>query len=231
MMRRYMADNESQLKQKFTESGRSLEQLHQSYRQEFLAQVFIQQKLAERQKVELPDMLKYYNEHMNDKTFHRDATVTWRELVVEKGRHPDPADARKKAEDLLARLNRGEDFATLARTESEGPSRARAEGGLMQTSPGSYAVELVNAALASLPLNRVSPILEGPTSLHIVRVEARREAGPATFEELQDQIRRRILTEKIVKARSTFISKLRRDTPISTIFDGTESDPTAPEVQ
>ena len=69
----------------------------------------------------------------------------------------------------------------------------------MQTSPGSYAVESVNAALASLPLNQVSPILEGPTSLHIVRVEARREAGPATFEELQDQIRRRIMTEKIVE--------------------------------
>ena len=72
MMRRYMVDNEAQLRQKFTESGRSLEALHQSYRQEFLAQVFIQQKLADRQKVELPDMLKYYNEHMNDKSFHRD---------------------------------------------------------------------------------------------------------------------------------------------------------------
>src|SRR3954464_1329594 len=116
---------------------------------------------------------------MNDKSFHCDATVTWRELVVEKGRHTDPADARKKAEDLLARLGRGEDFASLARTESEGPSRVRAEGGLMQTSPGSYAVESVNSALASLPLRQVSPILEGPSSLHIVRVEARRDAGPA----------------------------------------------------
>jgi peptidyl-prolyl cis-trans isomerase SurA len=99
----------------------------------------------------------------------------------------------------------------------------------MQTQPGSYAVETVNTALASLPLGRVSPVLEGPTSLHIVRVEERREAGPASFEEIQDQIRRRILTEKLVKARTTFLAKLRRDTPISTIFDGTESDPNAPE--
>jgi peptidyl-prolyl cis-trans isomerase SurA len=231
MMRRYMVDNETQLRQKFTETGRSLEAIHQSYRQEFLVQVFIQQKLADRQKVELPEMLKYYNEHMNDKSFHRPATITWRELVIEKGRYPDPADARNKAEGLLARLKRGEDFATLARTESEGPSRIRAEGGLMETSPGSNAVESVNAALASLPLNAISPILEGPTSLHIVRVEARREAGPATFMEVQDQIRRRITTEKIVKARSTFLAKLRRDTPISTIFDGTESDPNAPDAQ
>lgn len=231
MMRRYMVDNVNQLRQKLTESGRSLESLHQSYRQEFLAQVFIQQKLSARQKVELPEMLEFYSDHMNDKSFHRGATVTWRELVVEKGRHPNPAEASKKAESLLARLRRGEDFASLARTESEGPTRVRAEGGLMQTSPGSYAVESVNAALATLPLNTISPILEGPTSLHIVRVEGRREAGPATFEEIQDQIRRRILTEKMVKARGTFLAKLRRETPIDTIFDGTESDPNAPEPQ
>jgi parvulin-like peptidyl-prolyl isomerase len=231
MMRRYMVDNEHQLRQKLTESGRSLEALHQSYRQEFLVQVFVQQKLADRQKVELPEMLKYYNEHMNDKSFHRPATITWRELVVEKGRYAKPDDARKKAEGLLARLGRGEDFATMARTEGEGPGRVRAEGGLMQTSPGSYAVEPVNAALASLPLNTISPVLEGPTTLHIVRVEARREAGPATFEEIQDQIRRRITTEKVVKARNAFIAKLRRDTPISTIFDGTDSDPNAPNTE
>ena len=95
----------------------------------------------------------------------------------------------------------------------------------MQTSPGSYAVEAVNHALASLPLNKVSPILEGPTSLHIVKVESRRQAGPASFEEIQDQIRRKIMVEKLTKARLEFIAKLKRNTPISTIFDGTESDP------
>jgi peptidyl-prolyl cis-trans isomerase SurA len=229
MMRRYMADTELQLRQKFAESGRSLEALHQSYRQEFLAQVFLQNKLADKQKVELPEMLKYYNEHLHDKEFDRPAVITWRELVVEKGRHPDPADARRKAESLLARLNRGADFAALARTESEGPTRVRAEGGLMQTSPGSYAVEAVNAALGSLPLNQISPILEGPTSLHIVRVENRRAAGPATWEEVQDQIRLKLRSEKIMKARANFVAKLRRQALVSTIFDGTESDPDSPE--
>ena len=58
MMRKYIVDNEFQLKQKISESGRSLEALHQTYRQEFLAQVFLDQKLADRRKVELPEMLK-----------------------------------------------------------------------------------------------------------------------------------------------------------------------------
>ncbi len=59
----------------------------------------------------------------------------------------------------------------------------------MQTSPGSYAVEAVNQALDTLPVNQVSPVLEGPTSYHIVLVENRRAAGPATFKEIQDEMR------------------------------------------
>jgi parvulin-like peptidyl-prolyl isomerase len=225
MMRRYAVDNEYQLGQKLQESGRSLEALRHGYHQDFVAQVYLEQKFADRRKVELPEMLTFYQKHLHDREFHRPATITWRELVVEKEKHANPGEARRKADALLARLQRGEDFAALARTESEGPSRIRQEGGLMQTSPGSYAVEAVNQTLGSLPPGQVSPVLEGPTSIHIVRVESRREAGPATFEEIQDQIRRRIMVEKMRKARVEFLDKLRRDTLVSTIFDGTESDP------
>ena len=225
LLRRYMADNESQLKQKFKDSNRSLEAMRTNYRQDFLAQVFMDQKLSSQSKVELPEMLRYYNEHLHDKNFDRPAMITWREIVVEKSHHPNEAAARSKAEDLLARLNKGEDFAALARTQSEGPSSVRAEGGFMQTSPGSYAVDAVNQALEKLPLNQNSAILEGPTSLHIVRVENRRTAGPATFEEVQDQIRQRVQAEKMRSVREEFIKKLKRDTLVSTIFDGTESDP------
>jgi len=227
LMRHYLADNEFQLKQKLADAGLPLEFLHQNHRQEFLSTVYVDQKLSEARKVELPEMLRYYNDHLHDKEYDRPAQITWRELVVEKGHHPNPADARRKADNLLARLKRGESFATLARKESEGPSSIRAQGGLMQTSPGSYAVEAVNQALDSLPLNQVSRVLEGPTSLHIVLVENRRAAGPASFEELQDQMRNKVMYNKMHKAREVFLARLKRDALISTIFDGTESDPAA----
>lgn len=225
LIRRYSVENELQLAQKFEESGRSLEALHQSYRQEFLAQIYVDQKLKDHRNIALPEMLEYYSEHFHDKQFHRPAEITWREIVIEKSHYPTSADAHRKAETLLARLRNKEDFATLARTDSEGPSRVRAQGGLMQTSPGSYAVEAVNQALASLPLNQISPVLEGSTSLHILRVENRREAGPASFEEVQDEIREIVMIAKMRKARDEFITRLKRTTLISSIFDGTESDP------
>ena len=45
--------------------------------------------------------------------------------MIEKDRHPTEAEARRKAETILARLKKNENIATLARAESEGPSSVR----------------------------------------------------------------------------------------------------------
>ena len=77
---------------------------------------------------------------------------------------------------LLARLRNGEDFATLAKKESQGPTASA--GGKWETTPGSYGVPSVNDALNRLGVNQLSPIIEAPSSFHIVLVELRRPAGP-----------------------------------------------------
>jgi peptidyl-prolyl cis-trans isomerase SurA len=89
----------------------------------------------------------------------------------------------------------------------------------MQTSPGSYAVNAVNQALDSLPIGKVSGVLEGPTSFHIIRVEARRPAGPASFEEVHQKIRPLLFEERVKTERAAFIAKLRQRTLISSILD------------
>ena len=39
--------------------------------------------LKDKVKVELPDLLKYYDEHVKKHEFDRPALITWREIVVE----------------------------------------------------------------------------------------------------------------------------------------------------
>ncbi len=221
----YVVNSEQLLRDKLKEHGRSLDNMRQTFRQEFLAENFVRQKLKDRLKVELPDLKKYYHEHVGEHEFDRPAQITWRELVVEVGRYPSREDARRKANDLHEKLRRGADFAQLARTESDGPDSSRNQGGLMQTSPGTYAVPAVNEVLLSLPTGRFSEILEGGNSFHIVLVENRRPAGAATFAEVQDKIRS-ILTEKRIQTeRSAFIAKLRQKALITTILDQNESNP------
>jgi parvulin-like peptidyl-prolyl isomerase len=156
-------------------------------------------------RVDYPEMLAFYAE--NKHKFDLPAQITWREIVIDYAKHPDHADARRKADQALDRLRHGEDFARVAREMSEGPKAK--EGGQWKTSPGSNNVPAINAALDSLPVNQVSAILEGPGSLHLVKVEARRDAGPATFPEVQNEVRDILRRQKFDEAVDVFLSKLR----------------------
>ena len=57
----------------------------------------------------------------------------------------------------------------------------------METSPGGYGIQAVNKALETLPIGQLSGVIEGPDGFHIVKVEKRRPAGPASFEEVQNK--------------------------------------------
>jgi parvulin-like peptidyl-prolyl cis-trans isomerase-like protein len=221
----YAVTSEPLLRERLKEQGVSLETMHQTFRQYFIAENFLHEKIKDKLKVELPDLLKYYSEHVRANDFDRPAQITWRELVVEVGKYPSRDVARQKANSLYEKLRRGANFDQLARSESDGPTSSRDQGGLMQTSPGAYAVPVVNEALLSLPIGQVSGILDGENSFHVVKVEERRAAGPASFEEVQDQIRSALLEKKFQEERAAYIDKLRQKAFIRSMFDGTENDP------
>jgi parvulin-like peptidyl-prolyl isomerase len=215
LLRRYASPNVHELKRKMAEKNESYEELRESFRKTFIYQGFLMHKLGSKLSVTLPEMIAYYNEHL--KEFDRPAQVAWREVLVEVGRNGDRAAARRKADAVLDRLRRGEDFAAVAKAESDGPNKRA--GGLWETSPGSYGVDAVNAALGTLRVGELSGVLEGPSSFHVVRVESRRAAGPATFAEVQDKIKEAIHDRKVKTESEAYLEKLRARTIVSTVLD------------
>jgi parvulin-like peptidyl-prolyl isomerase len=79
-------------------------------------------------------------------------------------------------------------------------------------------------------VNQISPVIEAPASFHIVLVENRRRAGPARFDEVQDQVRVAVADEKRKKAAGGFLADLRQNTIISTMFESPTSDHAAIKV-
>src|SRR5262249_7517243 len=132
LQRRYQVDTEYQLKEKLAAQGKSLAQMQQDFRQMFLADQYLHSKLSGKVKVDLPDLLKYYDEHVKKHEFDRPALIPWRKIVVEpiEPKHTAAADAphdstvlltsesssheaaRREADALLEKLRKGEDFAT-----------------------------------------------------------------------------------------------------------------------
>jgi peptidyl-prolyl cis-trans isomerase SurA len=168
-----------------------------------------------------PEMRNYYNEHLKD--FERPAMLTWREVVVEVGKYPSRAEARRKAEAVLDRLRRGEDFAKVAASESDGPNKAR--GGLWETTPGSYAIPAVNDALAKLPAEADQPDPRGPEQLPRRPRRVAPPGGAGELPEVQDVIRRKLREQTHGREATAYLAKLRKKTLIHSIFDDTESAP------
>ena len=216
LLRQTASTNIYELKEKLSEKGESIEDMREQFRLEFLSRGYMEQKIGPKLQVGLPEMREYYLAHLDD--FALPAQVTWREVLIETDKSRSRSEAKNRAVALLDQLRRGEDFATLAKAQSDGPNKG--DGGYWQTTPGSYSVASVNAAISSLlPVGQLSQVIEGPTSFHIVRVEGRRAAGPASFGDVQDKIRRVLRSEKVHKESTAYLDKLRRRTVISSVFD------------
>ena len=90
-------------------------------------------------------------------------------------RSDDEAAARGLAEELLARLQAGEDFATLARRHSSG-GRA-SDGGTLGWRTASDLPSLFAEVVPQIDPGATSGIIENPSGFHIIRVYDSRRAG------------------------------------------------------
>jgi parvulin-like peptidyl-prolyl isomerase len=207
LMRKYKVKTEHDLEEKLRAEGRSVKSIKESQRVDMLSQEFVRHWLGPRlQSIGLPEMKDYYAEHVH--SYDRPSQVTWREIVFKADRMAERPEARRRAEAARQRLLRGEDFGALARALSQGPTAAR--GGERITEPKATSVSAVNDALGALTLGQVSPVLEGRAGFYLVRVDARRPAGPAPFVEVQGEVLKALREEILQKEGNSYIEGLRK---------------------
>jgi len=96
-----------------------------------------------------------------------------RHILVRPNDLRDDAAVQKKLNDLRARILAGEDFATLAQTNSEDPGSASEGGDLGWTGPGTF-VPAFEKAINDTPENEISEPFRTQYGWHIVQVLGRR---------------------------------------------------------
>lgn len=142
------------------------ERYRKQYREQMLTQQ-VQQKLA-------ADVDVSYREVQGFLQTYRDSLPPQfgvsHILIAVKAGDIQRAEARKKIDDLLARVRAGEDFAALAREHSEDTGSARDGGDLGYFHKGKMVPEFENAAFA-LKAGEVSDVVESSFGFHIIRSE------------------------------------------------------------
>jgi peptidyl-prolyl cis-trans isomerase SurA len=96
---------------------------------------------------------------------------------VPEGSSPDEvAVLRKKAQDLLARVRKGESFESVAKASSDGPEASL--GGDLGVRPLNGWPDLFLKAVANVPDGRISNIIQSPNGFHILKVVGRAGGEP-----------------------------------------------------
>jgi peptidyl-prolyl cis-trans isomerase C len=127
-------------------------------------------------------------------------------------RPPIPDDQkkqmRKKADEILAKIKAGQDFAELAKRYSEDPKTASKGGDIdFQTRKG--VVAPYGDAIWSMEIGQVSGIVETPFGYHVIKVTDRKPAGTRSFDEVKDRIRDVIAQERFSKVMTALVAELR----------------------
>lgn len=105
-------------------------------------------------------------------------------------------EARKKAQDLLARVRKGEDFAQLAKENSDDPGSKDKGGEYDFFGRGRMVPEFEKAAFALKP-GEISDLVETQFGFHIIKLEERRSAASASDQKAHQQIIEKLKQEKL----------------------------------
>jgi parvulin-like peptidyl-prolyl isomerase len=125
-----------------------------------------------------------------------DKQVRSRHILIkaeESASDEEKAAARLRAEELLARVRRGEDFAALAREHSEDEGSARKDGDLGYNPQGRMVAPFDEAQFA-MAVDQVSDVVETRFGFHIIKVIGIRE-GDVPVDEARLELAERLYLE------------------------------------
>lgn len=202
--------DDEQLDRALDEQGLDRQGFRRQLRRDIEAFRILEIKVKTRIKVTDEDVKSWYQSH--PKEFGGDERVRVRHIFLPApsgGSAAEEAAARAQADQVLQRLQAGEDFAAVARQVSKGPSAA--EGGeLGFVKRGAIQPELEKAAFA-LQAGQISPVVRTRSGFHILKVEERKSGAAPPFEEVKDAIRDRLSAERVESQRNQYLAELRRD--------------------
>jgi peptidyl-prolyl cis-trans isomerase C len=165
------------------------------------------------------EVAQYYSS--NSKEFHHpDIVRTSHILIRAAGNGPDQdAKAKERAEALLIRIQKGEDFAKLAR-ENSMDSYASQGGDIGFAYEDELAPEYSEAAF-SLPLGAVR-LVKTQDGYHIIKVVDKKSEGQFTLEDVKAQLHKRLKNQKSQENLNALINQLRAKANIEIMISARE---------
>jgi len=151
--------------------------------------------LREQTPVGAGEVKKYYEDNIDQYSMPEQVRASH---ILLKTEGKDEAEAKKQAEELLAKVKGGADFAELAKKFSEDEG-SRDRGGDLDFFGREQMVPEFSEAAFSLEPGQVSDLVKSNFGYHIIKVAEKRPASTRPFEEVRTQIEDQLKWERVQK--------------------------------
>ncbi|WP_419873659.1 peptidylprolyl isomerase [Candidatus Pristimantibacillus sp. PTI5] len=168
-----------------------------SMRTQIRSQLLLRRLLSDKTDVTEADVRNYYDQ--NKALWSEPEAIRVSHILVQ---------SKEQAEEISAKLKKGEDFAKLAVQFSLDPGAKSNGGDLGFIERGFLEQSLEDAAFALQP-GEQAHIAESSQGFHILAVTERQEAAAAAFNEREEQIRNELMDSEIYDLIGPWLEELR----------------------
>lgn len=158
-------------------------------------------------KITEKEMKEYFNE--NKDSFAQAAQVKASHILV---------DDEKTAKEIKEKLDKGEDFTTLAKKYSTDTATSESGGELGYFEEGTMTDEFDKKAF-SMKKGEISDPVKTDYGYHIIKVEDVKEAKQASYKDSKAQVKEAIFNEKLQTEYSTWLEKKKKEYDITNSFE------------
>ena len=205
--------NKEEFEKLLSNMGLTESDVHLQIERGMAIQELLDKEVNEKIKVSDEETKSFYDK--NPQLFQQPEQVKASHILIKvQADAPDDqkAEARKKIEAVQQKVKKGEDFAALAKTHSEGPSAPRG-GDLGYFKRGQMVKPFEEAAFGLKP-NETSDIVETQFGYHLIKVNDKKPAKKMTYAEVKDRLNEHLKKQKTDSEAKAYIQTLRKDAKI-----------------
>ncbi len=186
--------------------GTSVRQMRRAWAKDQISKYFLQEKVKFNRQVTHLEMLDEYRSNFDQ--YEVKGKVRWEQIEIQPAKAGGRLAAKDKIEDIYDRLVHGGNFEAIAKKESHG-FRAFKGGQYDWTSRGSLVNKEIDKSIFTLPIGKLSGVIETKAGFHVIRVIERVETHHTPFTEAQVEIKKRLLEARRDDAFRTYIDGLK----------------------
>jgi len=190
-------------------------ELKSQFTQDMAIKKLIEQEVAGKVTVSDAETKTYYDS--NPDLFKTAETVRASHILIKvdpKAGDADKTKAREKVAAVQTRIQKGEDFAVVAKEVSECPSGAN--GGDLDYFQRGQMVGPFEEAAFKLKPGEVSDIVESQFGYHLIKVADKKPAETKTYDQVKDELGQYLKQQKVNQQLAQYVDQLKSKDTIET---------------